>query len=37
MESLIEETWDEEVVLPQSGRHFKLPIDKKRGERLSEL
>jgi DNA polymerase I len=37
MESLIEETWDEEVVLPSSGRHFKLPIDKKRGERLSEL
>jgi DNA polymerase I-like protein with 3'-5' exonuclease and polymerase domains len=34
---LVKETWDEPVVLPESGRSFTLPIDQKSGDRLSEL
>jgi DNA polymerase I-like protein with 3'-5' exonuclease and polymerase domains len=34
---LVKETWEEPVVLPESGRTFVLPIDQKSGERLSEL
>ena len=36
-EKLIREVWDEDVVLPTNGRRFKLPIDLKRAERLSDL
>lgn len=37
LKDMIYETWEPDVVLPDSGRHFKLPIDLKVGERLSEL
>jgi hypothetical protein len=36
MAELVAEVWDPDVVLP-NGRRFKLPVDTKVGDRLSEL
>jgi uracil-DNA glycosylase family 4 len=37
LNDIIASVWEPDVVLPESGRHFKLPVDMKTGERLSEL
>lgn len=37
MARIIKEVWDEPVVVPHNGLTFKLPIDQKEGERLSDF
>jgi DNA polymerase I-like protein with 3'-5' exonuclease and polymerase domains len=37
LQDIIAEAWEPDVVLPESGRRFKLPVDSKTAERWSEL